>query len=152
MSINENTVRPSVWGPVARGLLSVLGGIGALSQMGCLMDRVDLVKSGTVRIERAIPKSLSMSAPRVWQDDGEMIVYGQVRRSPSASGIIRGHIDVTVIDRDGKVLQTASRRHFPGDVPTRRWHGSSFTVKFAGVPPPGSTVRVVYHSGPEHPD
>lgn len=145
-------MRPSLRGAIAKGLFSAFCSMGALGQAGCMLNRVDLVENGTVRTERAVPKNLHMPAPRVWQDDGETIVYGQVRRNPSASGMIRGHVDVMVIDPEGTVLQSTSTRHSPGDVPIRRWHGSSFKAKLAGVPPPGSTVRVVYHLTQKHQD
>ena len=58
------------------------------------------------------------------------------------------HVDVLVMDRRGKVLESAMTSYLPRDIPggqRRRFPQSHFTARLKVLPPAGATVKVSFH-------
>lgn len=117
---------------------------------GCAANRVDLVDSGLLTLEkRAIGKVYIAWSDAYEHEDG-FVITGVLGRRDHVGSPIKAHVDVTVLSPDGRVVDTARS----GDVyvPLRiTGKGQSlkrFSVHFPSVPPRGSTVQVVSHTGP----
>ena len=106
---------------------------------------VDLVRDGTVNLERVPSTQVKISDVHVLREDGVMAVYGKITPFRRA-GFIPGHIHMEVIDPNGKLLRELSADYKRGDTKSRSAH---FYVQLPMEPPVGSTVRVIHHrAGP----
>jgi hypothetical protein len=119
---------------------------------GCAASRTDLVSSGKVTLESAVTRSLT-HAPTVESTDGDLLVSGRLDEAEAIAG---GHLDITVTAPDGVVVHDAivnygraSSSHTtqlgPRGASRRVQTGpkhATFTVRFPGLPPEGSKVRV----------
>lgn len=140
--------------------LAVLAGISLLG--GCATHR-DMIAAGRVSLEPKIDRALRRP-PEVYEEEGDLVVAGRLERGlPRDLG---GHIDVTVIAPDGATVYGAQVNYRADTVATagtpgprhgsfRRSHtryGSYgvYSVRFPGLPPDGSVVRV-RHDPDAHP-
>ena len=122
---------------------------------GCATaDRSDLVKSGILNIEQERMGKVYIAWSGAYEDGDGFIVTGVLKRSDQVGLPIKTHVDVTIMSPDGTVLDEARSSEI---YVSRRIIGRGhltferFEVRFASVPPQGSLVRVVSHSG-QHDD
>lgn len=81
-----------------------------------------------------------------------MWVYGSVKSRGGYSAIVDGHLDVLVLDRNGKLLRGVAISYFPEEIPPDlrgSIGGSKFSVTLPPIPASAALVRVVYHRVPE---
>lgn len=83
----------------------------------------------------------SVSHIRVYEDDGDLVVYGKVGRKAGVEGRVDAIVRVIVQHPDGRALE-ATKPAFPPYLPIRRSRKSNFTVRFDGLPPAGTIVRI----------
>jgi len=138
--------------------LSALAGVFLFG--GCASQR-DLVTAGRITLEPKIDRALRQP-PEVYEEAGELVVAGRLERGlPRALG---GHIDITVIAPDGATVYDAQVNYRADTVSSagtpkprhssfRRAHtryGSYgvYSVRFPGLPPDGSVVRVRHDPAP----
>lgn len=151
--MNILAIRPSGW--AAAWLLA------ALAMLGGCASRNDLIAAGRLTAEPRIDRALR-APPDVYEDEGDLVVSG--RLEPGLPRDLGGHMDVAVIAPDGKTVYDAQVK-YRGDTaasagtPTPR-HGSFrrahtrygsycvYSVRFPGLPPDGSVVRVRHDSDP----
>jgi hypothetical protein len=122
---------------------------------GCTtVDRSDLVKSGILNIEQERTGKVYIAWSDAYEEGDGFVITGVLRRRDRVGMPIKTHVDVTILSPDGTVLDEARS----SDVyVSRRIIGRShqsferFKVRFPSVPPQGSLVRVVSHSG-QHDD
>jgi hypothetical protein len=114
---------------------------------GCLAASVNLVDNQTVSLERIPTKYFYISWARVYQQEDEIEVHGQIRRRYRLRRDYggHGHIDVAVVAPDGIALEEVSTLYYPRDIPRKSAPVAYFTVRLSQPPPPGSTVRLSYH-------
>lgn len=116
---------------------------------GCASDRTDLVLSGYLSVEPTLTKALKQ-APEVYEQDGSLVVSGKLDSDEATRG---GHIDVSVVAPDGAIAYHATvnhrqpeahRRVGPRGRPlgARSSASTTYSVRFPGLPPRGSVVRV----------
>ena len=125
---------------------------GALSLVfsGCTAGRVDLVKNGDLTLQEYSPGKVYIAGSDAYQEGEGFVVKGILRRSDTVGVPIKAHVDATVQAADGTIIdqQRSSdiyvSRRFPG-----RMYLSfeRFKVPFSCIPPQGSTVCLVSHSG-----
>lgn len=120
---------------------------------GCALNRTDLVRSGYLTLEPQLTKPL-LRVPAVLEEDGSLVIDGQI----DASAITRGgHVDIKVVAPDGVVVYDAQvncREHVSSTAPSvgrrarlqrqRARDHYHYSVRFPGLPPEGSSVRVVF--------
>lgn len=110
-------------------------------------NHINLLNDGAVKLER-IPSKCHyyISYVNVYQNDGELVIYGHVKRRSRIGGG-SGHVDIAIVSPDGKVLERISTLHKPQIILTRKMHTrkSTFEVRLPTIPPTGSKVRVAYH-------
>ncbi len=116
---------------------------------GCATNRVDLVDAGVVTIDQQAAGKVYVAWSSAHECEDGMVITGVLRRSDHIGSPIKAHVDVTVISPGGRVVDTARSNHVY--VPRRRTgRGQSlqrFTVRLPDIPPRGSSVRLVSHSG-----
>jgi len=118
----------------------------SMTGLGCASNRVNLIKKGTVTLERIPSKGYYVSHVDVYQNDNELVLHGNVKRR-THSNTVTGHVDITIVSPDGEILGEISTSYRPRIILRRRLRKctSYFTVSLSIVPPKGSIVRVAYH-------
>lgn len=109
--------------------------------LGCAALSRDLQSEGAVRLELAPSEIARVSRVRVYGDDGDFFVYGQIARKAGVTGREDATVRVVVRFPDGRMVE-ATKRAFPPYLPIRRSRKSNFSVRFPGLPPAGTVVRV----------
>lgn len=142
------------------GIVVALAMVAITLLAGCARHR-DLVATGLVVVEPRIDRNLR-NPPDVYEDQGDLVVYGTVQmRSPGSLG---GHVDVSVIGPDGGRLHEAQVAYRPKTTSTSGWAGRRpsvfhrahrrnasfgvYAVRFSGLPPAGSVVKVRHDPSP----
>lgn len=135
--------------------ISICAAVLLLGVPGGCASQSDLIAAGRVTLEPRIDRTLRRP-PDVYGDKGDLVVAGRLERGlPRDLG---GHVDVTVIAPDGATVYYA-RVNYQADtasaagVPAPQ-HGSFrrartrygsygvYSVRFPGLPPEGSVVKV----------
>ena len=123
----------------------------SMTGFGCATNGVNLIKNGTVTLERIPSKGYYVSHLEVYQNGNELVLHGNVKRR-AHSYAVNGHVDIAIVSPDGDNLEEISTHHTPRIIPSRlmRKRRAYFYVSMSTVPPVGSIVRVAYHgdSGP----
>lgn len=117
---------------------------------GCAGLGRDLARDGVVRLEIAPSEKAVFSRVRVYEDDGDLVVYGKVGRQAGVKGRVDAKIRVVAHFPDGRTLERTTRA-FPPHLPIRRSRKSNFTVRFEGQPPSGTVVRIEFPPQPYGP-
>jgi len=112
----------------------------------CASSHLNLVENGTVTIERIPYEGCYISKVNAIEDDGELVISGRVKRR-SLLSISRGHIDIAIINSEGKVLKELSTLYTPQYIPAKRIHTreARFKVRLPNIPYKGNKIRVAYH-------
>ncbi|MBZ0070138.1 MAG: hypothetical protein K8I04_00185 [Gammaproteobacteria bacterium] len=134
-----NAIRPM------HGFLMIL--IAAVLVNGCATQGRDLVHDRTVTVESGPSPLATVRRVTVEQRGPDMEIRGEFSRRWPGRGPIPGHIDVSLIDRDGTALWEASLDYRRRSIKSRI---TVFHVKLEVEPPPGSTLRVLHHNAPIH--
>lgn len=108
---------------------------------GCAALDKNLVSDGTVRLEEVPSDTARLSRVRVYEDDGDLIVYEKIGRQAGVKGRVDAMVRVILNYPDGRTLQE-TKRAFPPYLPIRRSRKSNFSVRFPGLPPAGTVVRI----------
>lgn len=137
--------------------------LAAATLLGGCASGNDLIAAGRVTVEPRIDRSLR-KPPEVYEDKGDLIVAGRLERGLPLD--LGGYIDVTVLAPDGATVyksqvnyraDTESSVGAPGPrhssfrrAHTRNGSYGVYSVRFPGLPPDGSVVKVK-HELPPHP-
>lgn len=124
---------------------------------GCASDRTDLVKTGYLSLQPTLTASLA-HPPEVYERDGGLVVDGWLDSSEVTKG---GHVDIQVIGPDSTVVYDAAVNYRKPSSqtpigPKGSYRGprsqadshATYSVRFPGLPPQGSVVRVKYDPQP----
>lgn len=127
---------------------------------GCASTRTDLVKSGYLSLQPTLTAALSHS-PDIYERDGGLVVDGWLDASEVTKG---GHVDIQVIGPDGEIVYDAAVNYRQPSLltptgPRGSQRGprsqadshATYSVRFPGLPPEGSVVRVKQDPQPHHP-
>jgi hypothetical protein len=116
---------------------------------GCAGNRISLVDQGAISVETKPSESVRILWTDVYQDGEDIIVYGAVRRRSHTSYPLTTHVDVMILAPDGEVLQEARTQdiYVPRRIPGKGVNWKRFEARFSSMPPQGSLVRLVSHSG-----
>ncbi len=78
-----------------------------------------------------------------------ILIDGEVRRKAvGGRGIVKGHVDVTLRNSEGKVLEQTIAECDPQILPNRGTLTSSFSTRLPLAAPQGSQVRLQFHNEP----
>ncbi|QDV90750.1 hypothetical protein RAS2_18330 [Phycisphaerae bacterium RAS2] len=101
----------------------------------------DLLAEGRVHLEEVASDTAQLSRVRVYEDRGDMVVYGKIGRRVGVKGRVEAMARVILHLPNGESLEETARA-FPPRLPIRRSRKSNFSVRFHGLPPEGSVVRI----------
>lgn len=137
----------------------------AAAMLGGCASGNDLIAAGRVAVEPHIDQTLRRP-PEVYEDKGDLVIAGRLERGlPRDLG---GHIDVAVIAPDGRAVYDAQVNYKAGTTSTHEWSGPKdavfrrarthrtgsygvYSIRFPGLPPEGSLVKVRHEPGPHVP-
>ncbi|OKY76499.1 MAG: hypothetical protein BM485_04520 [Desulfobulbaceae bacterium DB1] len=129
--------------------ISLLAALGmALSTGGCSPLGRNLVQEDTAKLEfRTASNSIVVGSANVYEKNDKLIVSGSVNRASGSRGRIRGHVDINVIDPDGKLLTRQTTALLLPANSHSNGRSSRFLAYLDSVPPPGSVIQVAAHKG-----
>ena len=113
-------------------------------------NRPDLVKSGIVTIEQERTGKAYIAWNSAYEEKGDLVITGVLRRRDHVGRPIKTHVDVTIVSPDGTVLDEVSSSDI---YVSRRITGRGylsferFKIHIPSVPAKGSLVRLVSHNG-----
>jgi hypothetical protein len=82
------------------------------------------------------------------QEGENVIVEGQVKRKrTSARDFVTGHIDIEILNEEGKALRQVVTDCSPKIIPKSSGMKSSFSTRIPMIAPQGSLVSVKFHNG-----
>ena len=124
-------------------------GILTIVISGCATNRIDLVDSGVLSLEQHTTGKVYIAWSDAYKNGDGFVVTGVLKRRGTIGMPIKAHVDVTVLSPDGKVLDEArsSDVYVPRRITGRGQSLKRFRVSFSNIPPQGSSVRLVSHSG-----
>jgi len=111
---------------------------------GCASNRVNPVKNGTLQVERITPNGVYFSKEFIYEEDGRIVISGTVK-SRNLNKIRGGHVDIAILSPKGDIIQQSNTVVGTGRLKQLRKHGARYKLTLSTIPPPGSTIRVVYH-------
>ena len=120
--------------------------VAFMALSGCTSSRINLVRNGTVSVERLRSKgNVYISGVFVYQEGDELMVSGKAkprsRHLPTS-----GHVDIAILSPKGEVIGKASTFYTPRIIRRKSARrGSRFTARFSVIPPEASRVRLAYH-------
>jgi hypothetical protein len=83
------------------------------------------------------------------QEGEHVIVEGQVKRKKRGGGsIITGHIDIEILNEEGKIMRQVVADCSPKIIPKFSGMKSSFSYRIPMTAPQGSLVSMKFHNGP----
>ena len=138
MASRRRLLRASLTGRLAA---KVMFGVFLCTGSGCAALSRDLQNEGAVRLELTPSEIASVSRVRVYEDGGDLAVYGKIGRRAGVKGRVEAMISVILSYPDGRTLEE-TKRAFPPHLPKRRSRKSNFSVRFPDLPPAGTVVRI----------
>ncbi len=116
---------------------------------GCGGNLVSLQDKNFVQVETMPSERVKILWTDVYQDGEDILVYGVVQRLSHTSYPIKTHVDITILSPDGTVLQEARTPdiYVPRRIPGKGINWERFQVRLPDIPPQGSRVNMVVHSG-----
>lgn len=127
-------------------------GLGILAAVisGCAADRVDLVETGVLTLEKQAAGKVYISWSSVFEQEDGLVITGFLRRRDRVGSPIKTHVDVTVLSPNGQVVDTARSNdvYVPRRITGRGQSLRRFRIYLRDVPGRGSLVKMVSHSGP----
>lgn len=101
-----------------------------------------------VRIIQASAANIVQSSAR--QEGEVLVVAGKVARQWIGNrGVVKGHVDIDVLDASGKTLRSLTTRCSPPVIPNLSNVQSSFMARIPLLAPDGGVVKVRFHAGPD---
>lgn len=115
---------------------------------GCALRGVNLVKAGTVSVEKVPSKRFLVTKARVRQKGEELLISGVVEPKSPYLRTPQGHVDITIATTDGQVIEKVRpMRYLRSGGGLRPWIPSGFSARFPIVLSAGARIRVKHHMG-----
>lgn len=135
--------------------------LAAAAVLGGCASGNDLIAAGRVAVEPHIDQALRRP-PEVFEDKGDLVITGRLERGLPTD--LRGHIDVRVVAPDGTTVYDAQVNYKAATTSTHEWSGPRYAVfrrarthrygscpvyaiRFPGLPPEGSVVKIRHEPG-----
>ena len=110
---------------------------------GCATMGKDLVRNGSVNIEKVSSRKATIVFVSVIQEGDQAVLRGEVRSRGFGRGPIPGHIDLEVIGTDGSVLEKSKIDYH--QLSSKSTY-AKFHATLKAMPPPGSIIRVTHNT------
>jgi hypothetical protein len=130
-------------------LIATVFGVLTAVISGCAANRVDLVANGVLTLEKQATGKVYIAWSGVYEHADGLVITGVLKRRDHVGLPIKTHVDVTVLSPDGSLVDTArsSDVYVPRRITGRGQSLKRFSVHLPNMPPKGSLVRLVSHSG-----
>lgn len=127
--------------------MALLLGIFSFLISGCAVHRINLVENRTVQIEKNDSKNVTIKWVSIYEDkkNGIVSVSGEVKRKSSSMSGTSGHVDVSLWDDTGRLVEKASVYHVPRIIRRRGARNAYFSLKLMNPVASGSIVKVAFH-------
>lgn len=113
---------------------------------GCASNRINLVDNDTVTIELLPSERVYVYRVNVYQDSGDVVIFGKLKRHYNSTISAKGHVDLALMKPDGTVSRQFTASYSPQL--TRKRRTASFSVNLPDVTlPQGTILKVGYHRG-----
>lgn len=103
--------------------------------------------ASSVNIESKPSGVARLTNVRVVEDSGKYYVTGNVNRSSRQQFVPLGHVDLKVIDSEGKVVFESESNYQPKSVFKQNKRASVFVIELPNQPQEGSHIEVAYSQG-----
>jgi hypothetical protein len=130
-------------------VIAMVFGILTIVISGCATNRVDLVDNGVLTLEQKTTGKVYIAWSDAYQNGDGFVVTGVLKRRGTIGMPIKAHVDVTILSPDGTIIEEShsSDVYVPRRIIGRGQSLKRFKVRFLTLPPRGSEVRMVCHSG-----
>jgi hypothetical protein len=102
-----------------------------------------------VPVERVSKAGGEIATAHAVADGSQLRVSGLVRKGGMHDPPYGSHIDVLLLSARGKVIASTATDYFPRPIPRQHSRGgmgnSHYVARLPAIPPPGSTVQVIFH-------
>jgi hypothetical protein len=118
---------------------------------GCATHGTNLAKTGAVTIDRVAADRFFVPWVDAYQDVNELVLTGVVKQTCQSVSSLKTHVDITILDDKGQVLQQAITKemHVPPKRPGKGIAWVRFELTLPVIVPEKAVIQVVCHSG-EH--
>jgi hypothetical protein len=105
----------------------------------------DLVRTGAVKAQAGDSTLVDLSLPKVVRMDDQLVISGTVTRKPGIDqSIPNGYLLIEFLTSAGDEIDEIWAAWTPSEIPTGGSRQSTYEVHYLWLPPPNTTVRVVY--------
>ena len=114
----------------------------------CASNRINLLKNNTVRIDKMSSRSTHVRNVYAYQDGDTLQISGKFIPRYAYIKFLKGHADIAILDREGKLIKKTSVATFTKYRRKRRNSGLKeikFSARIKTIPSAGSVIRVTFH-------
>ena len=112
---------------------------------GCATTQTAVYDPNMPKVETSSAKSIEISSASIQREDNMYVIKGAIKRKHFSRTLVQGHIDVTLMDAEGKVLKEVCTSSSPRLV-SKSHVSSNFTARVDPEGYPVDHVAVRYHS------
>jgi hypothetical protein len=105
-----------------------------------------------VSVEKVSDEGGTIVSAHVRSSGTGTMVFGLVGRHSLFNPPAGSHVDVVLLNSRGEAIEGSAVDYLPRELPSGRRIGFSYSryfVSLASKPPPGSSVKVVFHGAPK---
>lgn len=122
--------------------------IGCFSLMACASTSTKTLPSDGLAIVVLPAADVQIVQRSARQEGGDVAVDGQIKRKITGGrGIVKGHVDIKLLDRKGETIREVFASCSPRIIPNRGTLTSSFSARIPIVAPPESVISLRFHNG-----
>lgn len=125
--------------------------INAVVLAGCAVEKsAPTSPPGSIAV-RIIPKSAVHIVQASARQEGDVLVVdGKIQRIWIGNrGIVKGHVDIDVLDAIGKPIRSITTSCSPSIIPNLSNVRSSFIARIPLTAPEGGVAKIRFHNGPD---
>lgn len=105
-----------------------------------------LIGADQLTIDKITSDEINIGAVCVHDNSKGIDITGKVKFRSAMVGIPSGHINITIILPEGKVLYRARTHHYRNGSPTKHSDTFNFSLTISLIPPKGSVLRLEHHA------
>lgn len=119
----------------------------AFSLSACAATPMSSLAPGELAVNNLPATDVKITQTSARQDGENVVVDGKIGRKLHRRMIPNGHIDIEIIDEEGKTIHQTFTSYWPEIIPRAEGRMSSFMARVPITAPQGSLVNVKFHSG-----
>lgn len=118
---------------------------------GCAVEKtLPTSQPGSIAVRIVPTSAVHIVQASARQEGAILVVDGKIqRRWIGNRGIVKGHIDIDVLDANGTPIRSLRTSCSPAIIPNLSNVRSSFKARVPVAAPEGGVVKVRFHNGPD---